>query len=358
MAILGGGFIALATTLNILIMGRVTGMSGMFFTILRLNKSEGLVWKFCGVVGIVFIPFLFYYCDSRHIDINGYNYRVLDDQEEATHELDVAGWIIGGLLVGLGTKLGNGCTSGHGVCGIPRLSKRSIVAVGVFMTTAVSISTLRFYEPFFDNTDTANGTLVEVYQHFMQALYGLMFLGMLALVVYNYFTQTIPGLRYDPIISFFIGAIFGLGLLISGMCRRTKIKNFLSLGDGWDPSLMFVMASAVSINLATFHFMLKSAHVPLLKEECQLPKKTTLDWQLLVGAAFFGLGWGISGFCPGPGMVNFFLITHCGLFMVSLALGQLISYGLVTLVEKKPSVDPEKLVVDLPEKEDSVEKLK
>lgn len=344
MAILGGGFIALATTLNLLMMGRITGMSGMFFTLVRLKRSEGLTWKFCGIVGIIFVPFLFYYCDSRNIDINGYNYRVLDSQTQATKELDVAGWIVGGLLVGFGTKLGNGCTSGHGVCGIPRLSLRSFVAVMTFMSTAVGIATLRFYEPFFDGTDTAGGTLVEVYQHFMQALFGLMFIGMLILAIHQFVTQTQPGLRYDPAISFFIGAIFGIGLLISGMCRRTKIMHFLSLGDGWDPSLMFVMASAVSINLVTFHFMLKDPNVPLLQEECQLPKKKALDWQVIVGPAVFGLGWGISGFCPGPGMVNFFMTTHCGLFMVSVAIGQLIAYAFGVWVERRQT--PNKLQQD------------
>jgi uncharacterized membrane protein YedE/YeeE len=340
MAILGGAFIALATTLNLLIMGRITGMSGMFFTVFRLRKSEGLVWKFCGVMGIVFVPFMFYYLGSRHIDINGYSYRVLDDQSQATQGLDIAGWIVGGLLVGFGTKLGNGCTSGHGVCGIPRLSLRSLVAVMTFMSTAVGIATLRFYEPFFDKTDTADDTLVEGYQHFMQALMGLLILCVDGLAVYALVKHSQPDLKYDPVISFFIGSIFGIGLLISGMCRRTKIQNFLSLGDGWDPSLIFVMASAVSINLVTFHFIIKDPHAPLLKPECELPKKKNLDWRVVVGPAIFGLGWGISGFCPGPGMVNLFLITHCGLFMVSLAIGQLIAHGLVLYLDRPRIVPP------------------
>lgn len=335
MALLGGGFIALATTLNLLLMGRITGMSGMFFTLIRFKKDEGLLWKICCMFGVVFIPFLFFYCDSKHININGYNYRVLDDQEEATKDLNLAGWAIGGLLVGFGTKLGNGCTSGHGVCGLPRLSLRSFVAVGTFMGTAVAIATLRLYEPFLNSTDTADDTFVEVYSHCAQAVMCALFLTVAILVVYGLVKGEKTSERYDPLVSFLVGALFGIGLLLSGMCRRTKIKNFLSLGDGWDPSLMFVMASAVSINFVTFHFMLNSPKVPLLAAQCQLPKKTEVDWQVIVGPAIFGVGWGVSGFCPGPGMVNLFLITHCGLFIIALGVGQLLSYALTLVLEKQ-----------------------
>lgn len=339
MALLGGAFIALATTLNILLMGRITGMSGMFFTLIRLKQSEGLIWKISALAGLVLVPFLFFYGESKHIDINGYSYRVLDDQYEATHDLSLAGWAVGGLLVGFGTKLGNGCTSGHGVCGLPRLSLRSFVAVGLFMGTAVAIATLRLYEPFLNADDWANDTFVETYNHVAQAVMGILLLTALVLMVYNFLTKTSTGDKYDPFISFFIGGIFGIGLLLSGMCRRTKIRNFLSLGDGWDPSLMFVMVSAVSINFVTFHFMLDNPKVPLLMPECQLPKKKTIDWQVVVGPMIFGLGWGISGFCPGPALVNLFLITHCGLFIVALAVGQLLAYAL-TLVTDKPAAKP------------------
>lgn len=336
MALLGGGFIALATTLNLLLMGRITGMSGMFFTIIRLKQNEGLIWKVSALAGLVLVPFLFYYGESKHININGYEYRVLDDQEQATSDLSLAGWAVGGLLVGFGTKLGNGCTSGHGVCGLPRLSLRSFVAVGIFMSTAVAVATLRLYEPFLNSTDHADDTFVEVYDHIAQAAMGILLLVAIGLMLYCFFTKETTGAKFDPVISFFIGGIFGFGLLLSGMCRRTKIRDFLSLGNGWDPSLMFVMASAVSINLITFHFMLTNPKVPLLMPECQLPKKKTLDWQVTVGPAIFGLGWGISGFCPGPGLVNLFLITHCGLFMVALAVGQMLAYALTLVLEKPP----------------------
>ena len=210
------------------------------------------------------------------------------------------------------------------------------------MTTSVGIATIRFYAPFFDGYDTANDTFIEVYDHVAQAAMCLLFLIVLGLITYRLLTKSKPGERYDPIVSFLVGGIFGMGLLVSGMCRRTKIRDFLSLGDGWDPSLMFVMAAAVCVNVVTFHFVLKSKKAPLLMPECQLPKKKTLDWQVIIGPSIFGLGWGISGFCPGPGMVNLFLTTHCGLYIITLAVGQLCADGLTEFLDKrkKTKADP------------------
>lgn len=73
---------------------------------------------------------------------------MFDDNEPINKKQNVAAWIIGGLLVGWGTKMGNGCTSGHGVCGMPRLAPRSIVATMTFMATGFAIATLRYYVPF------------------------------------------------------------------------------------------------------------------------------------------------------------------------------------------------------------------
>lgn len=66
--------------------------------------------------------------------------------------LDFVGFAIAGYLVGVGTKLSNGCTSGHGVCGLPRFSKRSWVSVGVFLSLGIALATLKYHEPFLDNT--------------------------------------------------------------------------------------------------------------------------------------------------------------------------------------------------------------
>ena len=121
-------------------------------------------------------------------------------------------------------------------------------------------------------------------------------------------------------ISFFVGVLFGIGLMVSGMCRRTKIVGFLTINDNWDPSLILVMGGAIAVNLLTFHYIIrvrKSAVLGSLDE----PGHGAVDCRLITGAALFGLGWGIGGLCPGPGMIDFFTLSHCILWIPSLAIG-------------------------------------
>ena len=124
-------------------------------------------------------------------------------------------------------------------------------------------------------------------------------------------------------ISWGVGFIFGLGLVISGMCRRSKILGFLTLNSNWDPSLMFVMVGAIGVNIFTFQYIINSLKQPYYAPKLVIPANKTIDKTLIWGAALFGWGWGLSGLCPGPGMVNFFTMTHWLLWIPSLAAGQI-----------------------------------
>lgn len=97
------------------------------------------------------------------------------------------------------------------------------------------------------------------------------------------------------------GIMFGLGLSISQMVDRQRVLGFLALGDGWDPTLLFVMGSVVLVTLISFRFVLAQPR-PVLDIDFHLPHKTQIDKQLIAGTAIFGVGWGISGYCPGPGV--------------------------------------------------------
>lgn len=105
------------------------------------------------------------------------------------------------------------------------------------------------------------------------------------------------------LVSFISGLIFSIGLGLSGMLQPTKIVGFLDLFGNWDPSLIFVMAGAIIVH-ALAYFFIKKKESPLLSPKFFLPSKTKIDRQLLLGAGLFGIGWGISGFCPGPGLVS------------------------------------------------------
>jgi uncharacterized protein len=98
------------------------------------------------------------------------------------------------------------------------------------------------------------------------------------------------------------GLIFGLGLVVSHMANPAKVVNFLDVFGAWDPSLIFVMATAIPVAALGFAFARRRAR-PALAPEFQLPERTAIDLPLIGGATLFGIGWGLVGFCPGPALV-------------------------------------------------------
>ncbi len=99
------------------------------------------------------------------------------------------------------------------------------------------------------------------------------------------------------------GLLFGLGLVISGMVLPEKVIGFLDVTGQWDPSLAFVMGGAIAVHLPLVRWVQKR-NVSIFGDALQLSKRKDIDWKLVVGAALFGIGWGIVGVCPGPGIVN------------------------------------------------------
>ncbi len=101
------------------------------------------------------------------------------------------------------------------------------------------------------------------------------------------------------LVNLFAGALFGLGLAISGMVDPQKVIGFLDVAGDWDPTLAFVMGGALLVTIPAFRLIFKRPR-PVLADEFELPTKKGLDTRLLGGSALFGVGWGLSGFCPGP----------------------------------------------------------
>jgi uncharacterized membrane protein YedE/YeeE len=121
-AALGGVLIGGAAAMMLLLLGRIAGISGIVGGVLGRTSWADASWRLAFVLGLVLAPVA---------------YRLLADLPNSRIE---AGWpalVIAGLLVGFGARLGSGCTSGHGVCGISRLSRRSIIATLVFMGTGI-----------------------------------------------------------------------------------------------------------------------------------------------------------------------------------------------------------------------------
>ena len=98
------------------------------------------------------------------------------------------------------------------------------------------------------------------------------------------------------------GLVFGLGLIVSGMANPAKVLGFLDLAGEWDPSLALVMAGAIAVGFFAF-LIAKKRTRSFIGAEMKLPTASAIDSRLLVGSALFGAGWGVAGFCPGPGLV-------------------------------------------------------
>ncbi|HEU0196722.1 MAG TPA: YeeE/YedE family protein [Nevskiaceae bacterium] len=103
----------------------------------------------------------------------------------------------------------------------------------------------------------------------------------------------------NTVVALLVGTLFGLGLAVSGMIDPAKVINFLDVTGHWDPTLAFVMGGALLVTLPAYQ-LAKRRKAPLLAERFDLPTKTVIDRPLVIGAAVFGLGWGLGGFCPGP----------------------------------------------------------
>ncbi len=99
------------------------------------------------------------------------------------------------------------------------------------------------------------------------------------------------------------GALFGLGLAVSGMANPAKVIGFLDVAGDWDPTLAFVMGGAILVAGPSYHLIFRRRQRPVLAGDFELPAKKDVDVRLIGGSALFGVGWGLSGFCPGPAVV-------------------------------------------------------
>jgi uncharacterized membrane protein YedE/YeeE len=139
-------------------------------------------------------------------------------------------------------------------------------------------------------------------------------------------------------ISFVIGLVFGIGLYVSGMTQPSKVLGFLDIFGDWDPSLAFVMTGAVAIGLVAFSFARRRGRT-FLGDELRLPRITEIDAPLVVGSLIFGIGWGLSGICPGPGVVDVgFLDWRALVFVVSMAAGMMMERQIEDALGAKPLV--------------------
>ena len=120
------------------------------------------------------------------------------------------------------------------------------------------------------------------------------------------------------------GGLFGMGLAISGMTDPARVIGFLDVFGKWDPALVFVMVGAVAVYGIGMIALRKFVTRPL---DLPSARSSPIDWRLVVGAAIFGVGWGLGGFCPGPALSNLgALRTEALVFVPMMAIGMLLAH--------------------------------
>jgi hypothetical protein len=118
------------------------------------------------------------------------------------------------------------------------------------------------------------------------------------------------------------GTIFGFGLALSGMTDPANIIGFLDIRGQWNPSLAFVMMGGLAVTVPAFQLLIPQMQKPILVAVFALPQNTIIDAKLIFGACLFGIGWGLSGLCPGPAIAGLaYLNWHIVLFVLVMVVG-------------------------------------
>jgi uncharacterized membrane protein YedE/YeeE len=135
------------------------------------------------------------------------------------------------------------------------------------------------------------------------------------------------------------GLVFGVGLVLAGMTDPAKVTAFLDVLGRWDPSLAFVMIGAIGVHFVLLRRVLRRGR-PVFEGAFQIPRSTAVDGRLVLGAAVFGVGWGLGGVCPGPGLVDAASGSLYALvFTAAMALGALAAARARSALGHEPSPD-------------------
>lgn len=306
---IGGLLIGISSAAHLLLNGEISGMSGIAgATIRSLTVNQQLFFLFEGIKSCVYIIGLLvggflasqFIVPQQFLIIKQWNF------------VQFLIFAVAGLLVGIGTQLSNGCTSGHMICGLARLSKRSFVAVVTFCGVAFVLVKLFGIIDFLNIVLGMKHTESQPFLSLPSTYQILIFILILLIAIIFYaaiigldFPRKKENIYLQLFLHFFNAFVFALGLSISGMVNPVKVLGFFDIfGKHFDPSLVCVAIGAILLDLLLFQKFILVREAPIIAASFQLPKKTDVDMKLVLGAILFGLGWGTVGVCPGPAIVN------------------------------------------------------
>lgn len=238
----------------------------------------------------------------------------------------------------LSLQNGCGCTSGHMLCGLSRLSPRSLISTALFFTTAlITANVVGGGSRIPSCGDLPCYTAVYPSPAETAFMAGSLVLSTIlnSIVVPNFLERKS---EHRSIFAYLAGLEFGLGLWISGMADSAKVLRFFAIATDpsrWDPSLALIILFGIGPSLITFLSKQPGQQSekddepipPTLAEKWRLPTKTVadIDWRFLAGSIAFGIAWGLQGVCPGPAILRSLIQPTWGLVtMAGYALGNLL----------------------------------
>ena len=319
-AVAGGVMLGVSSLAHFLNCGKAVGASGLFkaLTHKRISLKER----------VDHVPFLAgLFTSSKWIPLLGFSQTLIPIGgfslvPSATRRA------LAGVLIGIGSVAGNGCTSGHGLSGIGRLSGRSLVNTCVFMASGAIVSLMCNTTGALDVSQGARAldsvrwlTSEEFSLYGKFLVTGIAGFGMIAVAGRK---GLIPrsgrvGSAIRAVHEYATGAFFGVGLCVGGMVNPQKVASFLEFTKrSFDPSLMVLMASALAVLVPGFYLIKNGAEKPTFHPEKNAfaePFKGVTP-KLLLGGTLFGAGWGLAGVCPGP------LYVNCGASFFGNTLGE------------------------------------
>lgn len=327
---LGGCLIGTGAAVALIGTGNIMGFSGIirpvFQNPLKSAHDPSQQWKLAFLSSFLLSAYVFFLPNAD-----------VDKISTIASVTSPLAYALSGLLVGVGTTIGNGCTSGHGICGLPRFSKRSLSAVLTFMGAAVATTVVTKRPEFDVLREGANEAYVPawVMASLAAGMVGFTLYGTLvsrketkptqvdktaseSLVDKNKEAESSKDERIPAALS---GMIAAGGLTLSTMVYPAAVRGLLdvtAISQGtWDPTLMMVMGGGLVTSFISYQFVPQHAVIkscpklnkPWAGSKFCVPTNQSIDTQLLTGAVLFGTGWGLTGLCPGPAL----LLTMTGL---------------------------------------------
>jgi glyoxylase-like metal-dependent hydrolase (beta-lactamase superfamily II)/uncharacterized membrane protein YedE/YeeE len=285
--IIGGILIGLGATLLLLLTGYISGMNSMLDTIFINRDDFQYRWKTLWLSTFLIFGILL---------------SIFGNKKVETLPLNILTFV-SFFILAFGVRMAKGCTSGHGINGLARLSKRSLVAVLLFFSFAVlTASNFNILK-----ISTTNS----IYGDFSYIPLILVILW----IIYAFKKTTKKDedqqINYKNILAIIISAsLFSGGLIYSQMYKFSIVRTFLNIGgNNWNPGLLLVFGFAVIVALIGIQSIIKYRTQPIIStceqsyiknKDCKfmLPKRNMIDSKLIIGSSLFGVGWGLTAMCP------------------------------------------------------------